>query len=232
LLKGKLTGEWVVAGQNDSYIYAFADDDTIYTKTREGDVMDKWPYQAIAGDSIRIVRSAQNWTTHNKVVFYSGDSIRINDFFPSVAAVYPPMFGDAVLIRFTETPLTEENPVLTVSDFNIPAGCSLNYEKMQHNSVYVINSEEEWAKIFTCESNPQIDFSTKTLLVAWGVAPSGIGDVAKTLLFANNTYTLTVDILLGVTAKPESWHIVLITDKITTQSVILNVNKYIGNEIL
>jgi hypothetical protein len=70
--------------------------------------MDKWPYQAIAGDSIRIVRSAQNWTTHNKVVFYSGDSIRIGDFIPSDAAVYPPEFGDAVLKRRVNDKLKTE----------------------------------------------------------------------------------------------------------------------------
>jgi predicted nucleic-acid-binding Zn-ribbon protein len=97
LLKGKLTGEWVVSGQKNSFIYTFADNDTVYIKTQEGDTPDKWPYQTIAADSIRIVR---NWTTHNKVVFYSNDSIRISDFIPSLAAVYPPMFGDAVLKRY------------------------------------------------------------------------------------------------------------------------------------
>jgi hypothetical protein len=78
LLKSKLTGEWVVVNQKDSYIYAFADD-MIYVKTQEGDTIDQWTYLPVADDSIRIVR---NWITNNKVIFYSGDSIRINDFLP------------------------------------------------------------------------------------------------------------------------------------------------------
>jgi hypothetical protein len=188
--------------------------------------MYKWPYQAITGDSIRIVRTVESWTTHSRVVFYSGDSIRIGDFIPSDAAVYPPEFGDAVLIRFTETLSTEENPVMTVADFDFPTGCALNYAKMQHDSVYVINSEEEFAKIFTCESNPQIDFSTKTLLVAFGWATSGISSMSKELLFENNIWYLTVDITLNMTAEAPRWHIAVITDKINTQSVKLNINQH------
>jgi hypothetical protein len=111
LLKRKLTGEWVVSGEKDSYIYAFTDGDTIYTKTREGDMIDLWTYQTITGDSIRIVRSY--WTTDNRVIFYSNDSIRIEDFIPSDAAVYPPIFGDAVLIRFTATPPAETPPAIS-----------------------------------------------------------------------------------------------------------------------
>ncbi|MDR0733979.1 MAG: hypothetical protein LBF08_07995 [Dysgonamonadaceae bacterium] len=119
----------------------------------------------------------------------------------------------------------------TIADLNVPPSC-VNYLKMQRDSVYLINSEEEWANIFTCGSSPKIDFSTKTLLVAWGIAPSGIANVSKKLLFANNIYTLTVDVILGMTASPESWCIVLITDKINTQNIILNLKKYLGNEIL
>jgi hypothetical protein len=33
--------------------------------------------------------------------------------------------------------------VLTIADFNIPAGCFMNKTNMQRDSVYVINSEEE-----------------------------------------------------------------------------------------
>jgi hypothetical protein len=140
------------------------------------------------------------------------------------------MFGDAVLIRFIATPPTEEKPVLIVADFNLPAGCGVNYAKMQHDSVYVINSEEEWTNIFTCGSNPGIDFSTQTLLVAFGGTTNGVSNISKELLFENNTYTLTVDITLNDATVPEGWHIVLITDKISTQSVILNLNKHFGTD--
>ncbi|MDR1226367.1 MAG: hypothetical protein LBK47_05640, partial [Prevotellaceae bacterium] len=39
LLKSKLLGEWVAPDQENSYVYAFADDDTIYIKSREGDTV-------------------------------------------------------------------------------------------------------------------------------------------------------------------------------------------------
>jgi hypothetical protein len=95
-LKNKLLGEWVVSGEKYSYIYAFADDDTIYIKNLEGDTINRWPYQAIAEDSIQITRY---WITHNKVFFYSSNSFWIRNFIPSLAAVYPPQFGDVVLER-------------------------------------------------------------------------------------------------------------------------------------
>jgi hypothetical protein len=127
-----------------------------------------------------------------------------------------------------DTPKQEQ--VLPVADFNLPAGCVMNYAKMQYDSVYVINSEEEWVNIVTCESNPQIDFSTKTLLVVFGGVTNGISNISKELLFKNNTYTLTIDITLNMTAVAPRWHVVLITDKINTQSVILNLNKHFDNE--
>jgi hypothetical protein len=337
LLKSKLLGEWVRSGEEDSYIYDFSDNDTIYIKTPESDTIDRWPYQTITADSIQIIR---DWTTHNKVVFYSNDSIRIEDFLPGFAAVYPPHFADIVLKRrlndemkltgvkwkltsfvangnaktpeqdsdnrywilfkddntlegksstnmlrgsyeinaqtssiqitslgegtyvyelpdgrlfmeslravrsfelqedtlklyYSETDYLRFNAYrdsgLPVADFNLPPGCRMNYAQVQRDSVYVINSEEEWAKIFTCESNPQIDFSTKTLLVAFGGTTNGVANISKKLLFENNTWSLTVDITLAMTAVPEGWHVVLITDKIDAQSVILNLNKHFGD---
>jgi hypothetical protein len=127
-------------------------------------------------------------------------------------------------------PWLEVDPpsVLPVADFSIPSGC-VSYLKMQHDSVYVINSEEEWANLFTCESNPQIDFATQTLLVAFGGTTNGIANISKELLFENNTYSLTVDITLDMTAVAQGWHIVLVTDKINTQSVVLNLKKHYGD---
>ncbi|MDR1122320.1 MAG: hypothetical protein LBM08_15600 [Dysgonamonadaceae bacterium] len=110
LLKSKLLGEWVVANQKNSCIYSFADDDTLYIKTEEGNTIVQWPYQTIAEDSIRIM---QTWTTHNKVVFYSNDSIRISDFLPGIAAVYPPMFADAVLKRWLNDEKPETSPAIS-----------------------------------------------------------------------------------------------------------------------
>jgi hypothetical protein len=99
LLKNKLIGEWRIADEKDSYIYTFADNDTIYVKTKKEDTIERWSYLPVAADSIRIIWNI--WTTYNRVVFYSGDSIWTDDFIPSDAAVYPPEFADATLKRLS-----------------------------------------------------------------------------------------------------------------------------------
>jgi hypothetical protein len=117
-----------------------------------------------------------------------------------------------------------------VADFNLSSDCGMNYSKMQHDSVYVINREEEWANIFTCESSPQIDFSKKTILIVFGGTTNGVSNISKKLLFEDDLLYLMVDIELNMTAVAQGWHVILITDKINTQSVILKLNKHFGTD--
>jgi hypothetical protein len=93
----------------------------------------------------------------------------------------------------------------------------------------VVNSEEEWANIFTCGDRPEIDFSTKTLLVAFGGTTNGVANISKELLFEDNLLYLMVDIELNMYAVAEGWHVILITDKINAQEVILNLNKHFSD---
>jgi hypothetical protein len=116
-----------------------------------------------------------------------------------------------------------EHVIIPITNFNIQNyGCST--ETMQSNSVYVINSEEEFAEYYNCETDPQIDFSKKTLLVTYGYATYGISNIATELSKKDNVYFLTVDITLGDATVVERWHIAVIADKINTQNVMLNVN--------
>jgi hypothetical protein len=101
---------------------------------------------------------------------------------------------------------------------------------MQSDSVYVINSKEEWTTIFACENDPQIDFSTKTLLVAFGGTTNGVSAISKKLLFEDNIYSLIIDVTLNMTAVAQGWHVVLVTDKINAKRVALNLDKHFGNE--
>jgi hypothetical protein len=100
----------------------------------------------------------------------------------------------------------------------------MNVANMQQNLVYVINSEEEFANYFTCGNNQQIDFSTKTLLVAFGATINGVSDISTELSLENNVYSLKIEVTLNDAAVAEGWHIALVTDKINTNSVMLNVN--------
>jgi hypothetical protein len=72
-------------------------------------------------------------------------------------------------------------------------------------------------------------FRQKTLLLAFGGTTHGVYAISKELLFEHNIYSLTVDITLDMTAVAQGWHIVLITDKINTQQVTLNLNKHFEN---
>jgi hypothetical protein len=160
LPKSKLTGEWVAPDQENSYIYAFTDNDTIYIKNWEDDTVNRWPYQTIAEDSIQITR---NWTTYNKVVFYSNDSIWISDFIPSVAAVHPPIFGDAVLKRR----LNGEEVETICKWEQVPSVAPTNEQKsrldnvfsdsnellrgIQNDTLFAINNQKDMGKLQSSE---------------------------------------------------------------------------------
>jgi hypothetical protein len=103
-------------------------------------------------------------------------------------------------------------------------GCGMYYVNMQADTVYVINSEEEFARYFNCETDPQIDFATKTLLFAFGRTTNGVSNIATEMSKENNIYTLNVDIELNDATVAQGWHIAVVVDKIDTQSVLLNVN--------
>ena len=116
--------------------------------------------------------------------------------------------------------------ILPTTDFDINEyGCDMNYANMQQDLVYVINSEKEFENYFTCESSPQIDFSTKTLLVVYSTAPGGIENISTELVLENNIYSLKVDIVLNeMCIAGEPWRIAVIVEKIHPKNVILNIN--------
>jgi hypothetical protein len=92
------------------------------------------------------------------------------------------------------------------------------------DTVYIINSNEELANYINCENDlPQIDFSKQTLLVTCGRAPNGISNITSELTSNGGTYTLNIDILLEITAVAMGWEIALLTDKLTTNYIELNV---------
>jgi hypothetical protein len=157
LLKSQLNDEWVVANQKNSYIYAFAYDDTIYVKTPEGNTVSKWSYLPVAEDSIRIIRHR---TTHNKIVFYSGDSIWISDFISSDTAMYPPEFTNAVLKRRLSgnkeseadcrweqvTPITSTNEQKSRLDY-VFSDDKESLRNIKSDTLFVINNREDMVKL-------------------------------------------------------------------------------------
>jgi hypothetical protein len=119
----------------------------------------------------------------------------------------------------------EEKVVIPTTNFDFTSyGCGMTYANMQSDIVYVINSAEEFANFFSCETDPQIDFATKTLLIVHGGLSDEIFNISTELSKADNTYYLKVDITYGYFTRPAQWHIALLSDKIDTQNVMLNLN--------
>jgi hypothetical protein len=102
--KKKLVGTWKeVYPCNDCSELTISNNDTIYQKFTSDNTTYKLFIQFIARDSIQIERlwesDKDKRLTKNKIIFYSNDSILIEDFYSSDAAVFPPEFIDVKLVR-------------------------------------------------------------------------------------------------------------------------------------
>lgn len=109
-LKELLLGKWIEvfsfnSGIDEWYFVEFTED-TIYESCHllvpsEGFLSS---YQIISQDSISInrIRHNHNVATHNKVLFYSNDTLFIEDFWPTWLQVSPPIFDSWTFVRYTE----------------------------------------------------------------------------------------------------------------------------------
>jgi hypothetical protein len=86
-------------------LLTFSDNDTIYHQFTYDNSIVKLTYQITSEDTIQIERLWENETnpytrkTSNKIVFYNSESILIEKFYVSDAAVFPPEFIDIKLIK-------------------------------------------------------------------------------------------------------------------------------------
>jgi hypothetical protein len=108
------------------------------------------------------------------------------------------------------------------------AGCqwtNLGYDSK--SKVNVINSETEVEKHLTCtegESFPEIDFAKNTLLLARGIATSGVGKITGSFYQSYaNQYSLNIKISLGITAVMQPWSIGIVVSKLPV-NVKINLN--------
>ena len=97
---------------------------------------------------------------------------------------------------------------------------NLNYD----DNVIVINSEEELNNYIACtdSSYPVIDFSKYTLLLANGLSQNNVEEI-KNIIFsknAENEYTLTIIIHLGVERIIDQWNVSVLIPKTTKESII------------
>ncbi|MDR2978886.1 MAG: hypothetical protein LBV02_00345 [Bacteroidales bacterium] len=99
-----LIGTWrEISPCEDCSLLTFSDNDTIYHQFTYDNSIVKLTYRFLSEDSIQIVRLGEpnpdRRMTNNKIVFYNSDSILIEKFTPTDAAVYPPQFIDIKLLK-------------------------------------------------------------------------------------------------------------------------------------
>lgn len=101
-----LIGTWrEIYPCEDCSSLTFSDNDTIYHQFTYDNSIVKLTYQFISEDSIQIERLQESETnpytrkTNNRIFFYNGDSILIEKFYVSDAAVFPPEFIDIKLLK-------------------------------------------------------------------------------------------------------------------------------------
>jgi len=106
LLKLKLEGKWIKVLEYDFFEnenITFSKNDTIYQKYESEDIVYRSYYEAIAKDSILIVREWETdpykKTTRNKIIFYEDNHIFIERFDPLDLDIFPPEFRDIELLK-------------------------------------------------------------------------------------------------------------------------------------
>jgi hypothetical protein len=118
-------------------------------------------------------------------------------------------------------------------DFEVANYCSLDGQNLTRDSVYIINSADEYYLYFFCclgdqdvsqiLENPlgRVDFEQYSLLLVWGGATYGIVATTNQLQqLSINEYKLNIDITLNYTAFPATWKTLILTPKLPPDAII------------
>jgi hypothetical protein len=111
------------------------------------------------------------------------------------------------------------NPV-PATDYTLESGCEWDFTKVQEDSLYISNSEEELLAFITCDADstpPAIDFTKYSLLLVHGNTIYGsIANITKTLMqLSANDYKLNVEISLSDTVGSEPWAVAMVVPKVS-----------------
>jgi len=118
---------------------------------------------------------------------------------------------------------------LDVSDFSLnETACNWNWPTLMTNTLFVINSVEEFVSKISCQNDnvPAIDFKKYSLLYTWGSTTSGVHSIKKHLKqTSKNDYKLSIDVKLNMATVAEGWRIVILTPKLSNNAtIVLDVN--------
>jgi hypothetical protein len=126
-------------------------------------------------------------------------------------------------------PKDEKSETLSIKDFVLTYGGTWDFTSIPWNTtvlnpdtVFVINSKEEFVGNFPTVTSVPDNFNDYSLLFAYGYTPSNIVKTShKVVSDDNGTFRLELDIELGAALMPDVWYISVLVPKIPNVSVIL-----------
>ena len=101
--------------------------------------------------------------------------------------------------------------------------CSWNWQYLEEDTVYVINSSEKLLNYISCQKNevPIIDFNKYSLLLTYGGTTSGVHKIDRNLRQTSiNKFKLVVDITLEMTTVAQGWTLSVLVPKIPNSAII------------
>lgn len=112
--------------------------------------------------------------------------------------------------------------IIEVKDYLL-TGTTCNWQSVEKDTIYLINSNEELSKYVSCQGNdlPTIDFDKYSLLFVRGVNTRGIDSITRDLLqISINEYKFVIDITSNMTTIVQGWAVAVLTTKFHQNSVV------------
>jgi hypothetical protein len=133
-----------------------------------------------------------------------------------------------------ESPPEKEVPV--VKDFVLTYSASWNYNSIPWNTtvlnadtVFIINTQEQFAKYFPTATSKPDNFTDYSLLFAYGKTTGKIVKTSYDLVpETDGTYRLDIDIELAAEQTPDVWYVSVLVPKIPDVSIIPYKKAYSG----
>jgi hypothetical protein len=121
-----------------------------------------------------------------------------------------------------------ENEKPPVKDFVLTYSAQWDFTSIPWNTtilnadtLYVINSQEEFAKNFPTATSAPDDLSKYSLLFGYGYTTSNIIKTSYNIINeSNGAYRLELDLELGTDLKPDVWYVTVLVPKIPDVTVI------------
>jgi hypothetical protein len=115
------------------------------------------------------------------------------------------------------------------SDYSLTT-CHWNINSLITDSVYIVNSQEEFLMLISCEEDmPSIDFTDQTLLFVYGKTLTAIESKMISLEASNMNYIFNLTIQCNDATIVDKYFVaVIVSGKITSDTAIL-FHKIINN---